>query len=391
MYKNIILPASLLAGTVIGAGIFALPFVFVQAGVITGLFYLVIFCAVFILIHLMYAEVIMKTPAPVNNEHRFPGYAKIYLGQCGFWLAVFSAVLEMILILTIYLILSLSFLRLVLPSAAGFPDIFKILIFWFLGSAAIFLDVKKISFLEFLTNTSIALIVFLIFIFGAFHFDRIISFSAFDFKNIFLPYGVILFALNGRPAISTLVNYFRKINFPTSDIGNIGNIENIKKSIILGTSVPALIYLLFIFGILGFSSGAVSEDAISGIIANTSPLILALVGIFGLISLWDSYFIIGLDVKNSLRFDLKFPKILAGLAVIALPLILFLSGLQNFLSLVVVVGGIFIALEGILISLMWIKVSKKGIGELVFGKLNPILVYILILVFVGGMVYKLVY
>lgn len=373
------MPAALLAGAIIGAGIFGLPFVFMNAGIIAGLFYLGILTFVFIIIHLMYAEVIIKTV----GQHRFPGYAKIYLGRAGFCLAALTSILGMLLVLTVYLILSSSFLGLILPTGLIASDILKILIFWFLGSMAIFLEIRRMAFSEFLITSGIILIAVLLFVFASAHFDKIISAPTFNLKNIFLPYGIILFSLAGRVAIPAIINYFQKIksNSETSYV---------KKSIILGTIIPAFVYLLFIFGVLGLS-GAVSEDAVSGLIGSVSPFILFLVGIFGLISLWSSYIVVGLDVKNALGYDLKFPKILAGLVVIAAPLLLFLAGFQSFLALVSVVGGVFIAVEGIFIVLMWLKSRKIKIDEAIFKKLNPAIAYILILVFIGGMIYKLVY
>jgi len=108
MLKKLFTPAWLLAGSIIGAGIFALPFVFVQAGTLTGLGYLLVFGFVFVLLHLMYADIIAKT----SGEHLFPGYAKIYLGNFGFWLTIISSVFGLFLTLIAYLALSASFLNL---------------------------------------------------------------------------------------------------------------------------------------------------------------------------------------------------------------------------------------------------------------------------------------
>lgn len=377
MFKNVILPAGLLAGTIIGAGIFALPFVFEKAGTLTGLFYLVIFGVVFTLIHLMYAEVILKT----EGNHRFPGYARIYLGNFGFRSTILTTVIGMIITLTIYLILSVSFINLIKPTnfnAVGFPNI---LFFWLLGSAAIFLEIRRLAFLESLITGGIIVIVLIIAGYGLNFLDKINTASIFNIQNIFLPYGAVLFALAGRTAIPTVINYFQKTNQPPSGV---------KKPVILGTLAPALVYLLFVFGILGLS-GVVSEDAVSGLIGHVPDLILTLIGIFGLISLWSSYIVIGLDVKNTLRYDLKFPKILAGLAVIFSPLILFLLGFQNFLAMIGLVGGIFIALEGIFIVLMWRKSRKTKPEPVIFKKLNPFVVYALIMVFIGGIIYGIIH
>ena len=389
MYKNIILPASLLAGTIIGAGVFALPFVFEKAGIVTGLFYFAIFSAVFILIHLMYAEVILKT----KGEHRFPGYAKTYLGRWGFWLAILTAVLGMIFVLTVYLVLSASFFNLIKPASWGVPDVFSILFFWLLGSSAIFLGIRRIAFSEFLITGGIVLTVLIIFVCGASHFGKIISLPTLNLQYVFIPYGAILFSLMGRVAIPTIIGYFRKIKQPAIQA---------KKPIILGTLIPSFVYLAFVFGVLGLS-GVVSEDAVSGLIGHVPASILAIIGVFGLISIWSSYIVVGLDIKNTLRFDLKFTKILAGLVVVALPLILYFSGFQNFLGLVSVVGGIFIALEGVFIVLMWLKSRKTclpapetaGLGgqvkteQVIFKKLHPLIVYALIIIFIGGIIYEI--
>jgi len=387
MFRTVVLPTSLLVGTIIGAGVFALPFVFEQAGILTGLFYLIIFGLVFTLIHLMYAEVILKTEPPPaagreqgEGNHRFPGYARIYLGNAGFLISVLTTIVGMFFILTVYLILSVSFINLIRPAGLGISDASNLLIFWLFGSAAIFLGIRRIAFSEFLITGSIVAIILIIFGYGLNHFDRTISAQFFNSKNLFLPYGVILFSLAGRVAIPAIINYFQKIGQP---------LVRIKKPIILGTLLPSLVYLLFIFGILSLS-GIVSEDAVSGLVGRLPNLILILIGVFGLISLWSSYIVIGLDVKAALNLDLKLPKILAGLTVIILPLFLYFCGLQNFLVLVGLIGGIFIALEGIFIVLMWRNVRKIKPQRVLLKKLNPLLLYVLIMVFIGGIIYEII-
>lgn len=384
MYKKLFTPAWLLAGSIIGAGIFALPFVFEKAGTLTGLAYLVLFSFVFILIHLMYADIIAKTDlsdgalANAESKHYFSGYAKIYFGKFGFWLTVFSSVFGLFLVLVAYLALSSSFLNLISPGSFG---ALNVVVFWLLGSMAIFLGIRKVSFLELFITSGVILVSISIFIFGIVDLEKIISMPVFDFKNIFSPYGIILFSFAGRVAIPAVINYFKKTNQLVSDAG---------KSIVLGTLIPALVYVLFVFGVLGLS-GVVSEDAVSGLIGVASPFILALIGIFALVSLWDSYFIVGMDVRNSLMCDLKFPKVVAGIAVVALPILFYFFGLRKFLELASLIGGVFIAFEGALICLMWLKSLKRKTERVFLKKLSPVFAYVLVLVFIGGLVYELMY
>lgn len=377
MFKNLLTPAWLLAGAIIGAGIFALPFVFEQAGTLAGLGYLVVFGLVFTVLHLMYADIIAKT----GGEHFFSGYAKIYLGNYGFWLAIISSVFGLFLTLIAYLALSASFLNLIFSSAGAMPETFKILIFWFLGSLAIFMGVRKMSFLELFITSGVIFISVLLFIFGASHFGKVAAMPVFNFGNLFFPYGIILFSFSGRVAIPAVINYFKKTNQPVSGAG---------KSIVLGSLMPAAVYALFVFGILGLS-GAVSEDAVSGLIGAASPFVLALVGVFTLVSLWDSYVIVGMDIRDSLLHDLKFSKIISGIMIIFLPILFYFYGLRGFLALAGLVGGIFIAIEGVFICMMWLKSLKLGNQRIFLKKLSPYVAHFLILVFIVGMVYELVY
>ncbi len=365
-FNQLILPAALLSATIIGAGIFALPFVFQKAGLIAGLFYLLIFSAVFVLIHLRYADIISKTA----ENHRFAGYAETYLGKSGKWLAILMTIVGMIFTLTVYLILSKSFIAILLPFL---PDVYKILIFWLLGSLAIFLGIKNLALSEFFITLGIGAIILVIFIFGLNNLGQTISsVPFFNLKYIFLPYGAVLFALSGRAAIPAVLGYFRRNNLPP---------DKIKSSIILGTLFPAFIYAVFVLAILTLSNNVVSQDSVSGLIGRLPFWILEILGILGIISLWSSYIVIGRDVKKSLGYDLNLPKLLIALTVVFTPIILYLSGFQNFLELVGLTGGIFMGLEGIFIVSMRQKAVQK----------KSLLDYVLLAIFIGGIIYSIIY
>jgi len=65
-----------LVGTIVGAGMFGLPFVAVRSGVVTALFYLLIFGILMGLMHFLYFEVALHT----REKHRFTGYVGYYMG-----------------------------------------------------------------------------------------------------------------------------------------------------------------------------------------------------------------------------------------------------------------------------------------------------------------------
>ena len=349
-FRNFILAASLMAGVIIGAGIFALPFIFSKVGFLAGIFYLTVFTAVFIAIHLMYAEIITKTK---GDEHRFAGYAKIYFGKAGYYAAILMTVVGMFFVLTIYLALSVSFL----PSVGLPAGAVGLILFWVASSLPIFFNVKEVAILEFVSNIAIFGVIFLLFFFALGMPFNIDYFQPISFTGFFLPFGAIFFSLAGRSAIPEVIDYFRD-----------GNHFSLRQSIIWGTASSAIIYVFFIYAVLALS-GAVSADAIAGLNNLPYPLLLSL-AVLALINLWNSYIVIGIDVKESLKMDIGLKSWQAGLAVIVAPLVIYFAGFQDFMPLINFTGGLFLGLEGIFIVLMWQKLKN---APLLSFKITPLL------------------
>ncbi len=352
------LSVGLLAGTIIGAGVFSLPYIFKTAGLSSGIFYLLLGAAIYIVIYSMYAEVILKT----SEKHRFVGYAKLYLGEAGYLSAILISVIQVIFVLTIYLILSQSFANLLTIFGAGVE---KMIVFWVIGSAIIFLGAKRIAWLETLVTVGIIAVIILVFTLSIFTGKFLAENSILpNWGNFLLPLGPILFSLAGRQAVPDLV----KLN------------GGYKKAIFWGVFISAAVYLLFVFSVLGLSPN-VTEDAVTGLKGNVPGFIfLGIIGFFGILSLLSSYGTVGRDVYKSLELDLNFPFWLRFLLIVFGPIALYFAGLQNFIALVSLVGGIFLALEGILIIWMWLKMTKKRLTA-------PII--LLLLVFITALVYEI--
>ncbi|MEK7635816.1 MAG: aromatic amino acid transport family protein [Patescibacteria group bacterium] len=375
MYKKLILPASIMAETIIGAGMFALPHVFTLSGIGLGLVYLLFLGGVLTLIHLMYADIILRTP----ENHRLMGYARFYFGKSGFWSSLIITVLGGLFILTAYLILSISFIDVLAPYL---PDIYKMLIFWALASLPVFLGINKLAKSELFVLLGTISIVLILFGFSFSGLPKLVNiYPFFNADYLFFPFGIILFSMFGRSAIPAVLGYFRNNNESPASA---------KWPIILGTVAPIIIYVLFVFAILGLSD-IVSEDAVLGLVGQLPFFVLAMLALLAIIELWSTYVVIARDVKKSLEHDLNFAPIISGTIIVGLPLILYFLGFQNFIKLVNYVGSIFISLEGILIILIWQKISKVEVEHKIFNRINPLLIYLLLLVFAGGILYKLVY
>jgi amino acid permease len=347
-----------MAGTLIGAGVFSLPYIFKTAGLASGFFYLALGAVVYICVYWMFAEVILKTP----GKHRFVGYARIYLGKWASEFAILMTIVQILFVLTIYLVLSQSFANLI--TEFGDP-VEKMIVFWFLGSISIFLSLRKIAWLEFLITIGIIAIFLMVFVLGLPKMGNLADLDlGINFGKVLLPLSAILFSLAGRQAVPAMVDISPKVKLP----------------VVLGVAIPAAVYGLFVISVLAISP-TVSEDAVSGLISQISPGFTMAIGILGILSLLSSYIIIGFDVYKSLQLDLKFHHWLSFAIVFFGPMALYLAGFSDFIALVSFTGGIFLALEGIFIIWIWLKATKKRLSL-------PII--LLLLVFATALVYEII-
>ncbi len=334
-WSNTVLPISLLAGTIIGAGVFSLPYVFKTTGFFLTLVYALVFCGVAITIFSMYADLLGRHPGA-----RYVGLMRSYFGKRGYYMSFVLDMFQLFLALTVYVVLSDSFFRLIAP---GYDQYVYAIAFWVLGSLALFVRNKKEALEEFFAVLGILIIMLALAILGFKGFAQSGDiFHSVSLEYVFLPFGALLFSFSGRSVIPDLVSLTE------------GNISILRRSIHWGVLLPLSFYLLFVVGVLGLSPD-VSADAVSGLVGHISPHLLIGVGVLGLLALWSSYIAIGENVRKTLMSDVGFPRIAAGLCVVAIPIILYALGLRNFLSLVVIVGGILTATEWMCVVVMWRK------------------------------------
>ncbi|MDE2098272.1 MAG: hypothetical protein KGL39_13550 [Patescibacteria group bacterium] len=371
MLKKLFLGIGLLSGTIIGAGVFALPYVFSRSGWLIGSAYLLIFAAIVALAHLMYAEVVESTP----GEHRLVGFSKMYLGKFFEWVATIISPIGLMLMLTVYLILGERFFMLILP---GTLKPAALLLAWLIGTFLIFWQTKRLALAETLGTLSIAAIIFVIFGYGAKGLGNLETLPAADLKYAFLPYGVILFSYWGRTAIPPLVKFFKESKA----------LRLARPAVIIGTVLPAILYVFFIAGVIGLVANNVTEDSVVGL-ASTLPIeAVWLVGVLGLLAVLTSYAVVGKNIYQTIVFDARQKPFLGGLAVALIPMLLYIAGFNNFIALIGVVGGIFVSIEGVLIVLLWRRVrrEKKRLGWVVITSS-----WLLLAVFCGGILYELIY
>lgn len=374
--RKFLFALSILIGTLVGAGIFGIPYVISRSGIIPGLFYLVFIGGALFLIHLFYGEIILRT----KGRHHLPSLTEKYLGKKGKFFVTISAIIGLSGALLAYIIIGGDFLRIIFSSFLDLPSFYFSLFFLAFLSYFIFRGMKLIAPTELVTNLLFFSIVFVIFLI-AFPKINLENFSLINLKESFLPYGVILFSLIGFTAIP--------------EIGAILKTDKerkgFKKTLILGFFITIILYILFSLTVIGVSGKETSQETLQGLLPFLGPQIIFFGALAAVITLADSFLAIGLYLRNTLVYDYKFSKITASIFTCSLPLILFLLGFRSFIETIGFVGLIVGTVEGIIIIAIFKKAKKLGDREPEYTIKPPsFLLWFLILILVLGAISQFV-
>lgn len=365
MSRKFIYGLCTLSGTIIGVGLFVLPYITSQVGIFVILGYFLGLGALAIIIHLLFAEVALRTP----DFLRMPGFVKHHLGKRASKVSFLTFTLGIFGVLLTYLIIGGEFLNNLMSPVFGGNITFYTLLYFAIGALVIFSGTKTIAKIEFLGLVLFFAVLLVIFYRGFPSFNLTNLLSSSKSRDLFLPYGPILFSLWGTaliPEIEEMLGKRKKL---------------LKKIIPIAIFIPIIAYLSFIFLVTGITGQATSEESIVGLRNYLGNGIINFALIFGLLTTFTSFIILGLTVQKVFRYDLKINKKLAWAITCFVPLLLFLVGFKDFIPVIAFVGGVFIGIDGILIVMMYQKVKKR----------IPLFTYPLILIFVLGIIYQIIY
>ncbi len=356
--KEIIIGISILTGTIIGGGIFALPYTFFKGGFLLSTILLLVITISICFLHLLYLEIIQQNKKP----HRFVGYIQENLGNKFKIIATILIFGSFWASLLIYLILGANFLSHLFR--LNFNT--SLILFFSFGSILIYLGLRKISLIQVLGSLFLTGTIVILFLKAIPKINP--SFISYDInlKNFFLPYGALLYSLYGRaaiPEISSLISSFKKQKFV----------------IIFGTILPAILYFLFILTILTTSKNVFPfpEKNLSETFGKN---VVFLFNSFGFFSVFTSFLIIGSNLKETFSLDFSLSKNLSFFLTISVPLFFYFLGVNNFIKIIDFCGGVFIAINSILLLLTYLKLKQK--------RYPLILPYLLIFVFVLGLLWQ---
>lgn len=356
-------------GTIVGVGIFGLPYVAFKAGFLVILFYFFLISAVAIIIHLLFGKICLGT----KGLQRFPGYVGKYLGQGWKKVTFFSTSLGLLGALLAYLIVGGEFLKFLLEPLFGGGATIYTLLFFAAGAYLIFQGIKNISNIQ-LVLLGVFFVIVIFFFVRAFSFIDINHLKSIDLKFFTLPFGVVIFSLWGSALVPEIKEMLR------------GREKMLRSVIIWGILIAAITYLFFIFTILGASGQNTSKEAISGLAYTLGNNIVKLGFIFGIITCFTSFITLGLTFKKVLWYDFKIPKNISWAIACFLPLGLFFVGFREFIDVIGVVGALSIGFEAVLTIFLYKAFLKRKKS----GRINPLL-YLLTIFFILGIAFQIYY
>lgn len=367
---------AMLIGTIIGAGIFGLPYVAAKIGLFPAIAYLLIIAAVVTLMHLLYGEVVLRT----RGKHRLVGYAEIYLGIWGKRAATLSVILGSYAGLLIYIILSGVFLFEIFGDMFGGSSFIYSIIAFFASFVFIASGLKIVSWIESVLSFLLIAVILLFLAKGSFLVDASNFNFAADWSQLFLPYGVLLFALTGGSVIPDLAAVLDDDE------------RRLKKTIILGTIIPAIIYLLFIAVVFGITGANTTPDAISGLVNLHGNGFIKIGALVGFLAVITSFLAFGINLKKTFQYDYKLSGILSLSLALIVPFFIFLTGFDDFIRVIGFSGAVMGGIDSVLIILMYQKADREGKGARKPEYDIPTskwLEYLLMVMFVLGIIYTI--
>lgn len=337
--------ASVMIALIIGAGIFGVPYVFVQGGLAGTLFLAAAVGGILLLFHLLFAEVFLRT----RERHRLPGLVRLYLGKRWVPIAYASDLLGSWGVLFAYVLVGGSFLKALLRGVWTADIWWYQLAIFAIGAAGVYLSLRSLANLEIPLAIFMFAAILLIVAESWFAVTgaSLRSFQAWGHDPL-AAYGVLMFALSGAGAIPQVRDLLR------------GRERALASTICIGTLASLAMVVLFGIGVASVTGLETTEDAFTGFVKATGNGVAILGALFGLVAVLTSFFSVGEYVQGIFEYDLRYSSTSAWALAMSPPLALFLLGAQSFIGVLSITGAVFIGAAAVLIGLIAIRARRHG-------------------------------
>lgn len=300
---------ALVAGAGMGTGLLTIPYAASKIGFWGLLIALGAAYIVSLVLYLYIAELTLQSHESTQllgilKQHLFRGkYQKLL--TTGFF-AIFIVILLQNLI--VYILCATDILSQLFSLSAPAAKI----LFYLLASTVLVFGIKGIGIGEKIAVPLITCVILLLIGMSAFNIRRDISFTLGDPGIITAVFGLFMFAFSAIFSVVQVVN-------------NIDNKKNIRKALVLGLAINAVLTLLFTLAAI-VGSEEITQVATIGLTETIGkPWVKVLCAIFVLLAMFTSYWSSGLAFADTLKDEFKMSKrtawILSTLPTIILALV----------------------------------------------------------------------
>ena len=375
MRKNYFQAIAVMVGYTIGVGMFGLPFLISKAGFLTFFIFIILLGSVQYLLHLIYANLIVVS----DSYHRLPGYAEIYLGKKGKIIVFIAKLIGNYGALIAYIIITGIFLNQLLSQYLGGNEFLYATLLFIIEAIIVLFGIKMIAKAELFMAILLLLVILFITIKG-WPAIQLANYEIIDWKYFLLPYGAMLFAIDGGGSLPIVVKLLRRHK------------QSVKNVVRIGTALPVLVIIVFTLVIIGISGVGTTPDGLVGVKNVLDDGVIFFSLIFGVLTMITSFLLVAESIKETLWWDFKMNKYLAWFLAISVPYLLYIAGIKNLTNVISFAGAIAGGLSAIILIIIFRKLKKMP-GKLVLFKQKPgkLVSYFLISLFAAGIIYEIYY
>lgn len=371
--KNYILAIATLVGTIIGVGIFTIPYVIVKSGIIALFVFMIFLGWVQYYLHLIFAEIVLS----IKGQHRLPGYAEKYYGRTGKIATLVINLISDFGVIIAYIIVGGLFLHQLLNPLFGGSVIFYTTVLFIIQILIVLFGLRAVANSEFVMTAILILLIGFI-SWQGWRFVDFHNYTLFSWRGFLLPYGPVFFAVSGMVAIPEICQLLEQDK------------RRIKSVIAWSGFLSVTLMLIFIFVIVGITGNTTTPDTLIGLNSYWGDGIMKIVLLFGLLVVATS-FILALEATREIFwYDFKMNKYWAWALASIIPFIFYLLGVNNITKVVSLTGSIAGGILGLVVILLILKVKRKcELKSPIKCKIDKISAVSLSILFLLGFIYEI--
>jgi amino acid permease len=354
---DVILGTLILTSTIIGLGIFTLPYTLINSG-IYFYFWILVIPVLILIFHLAYSEIIFK----IEKKHNLPQIASFIINRKLKLPVWFFDYFGLIFVFWVYLIVMNNFLIKILGINFDFKLIISfIIVLLILFEENVFSKIDAI----------ISLLLIFLFIFISFYFLGHIDtnkYSQINKLNFWLPYGILLFSYSGYHSLQLVYDLIKK---------------NKKKMVLINIFsllIVTIIYLFFTLSVVGaIDQEKISPISLFSLIDLLPSYFKFFIIILFLVSIVTTFLSLAFYLKRGLISDFNINNFPSWLIVSFSIILLSFFNYENIIKIIGLIGDLFIGFNILIILFCYLKLKEKS-----FFYFPPLLIFLIMILIIGG-------